>query len=562
MIDMPPVAPQVQEAQAQSRFECGGEFITAINFRRHRPATEHPAQEALEAASEAAGLTRSRTNVDVLRSYMRLKVGGQCTEADRRESERLLRAQKFVASATVTARRVAPGRVLIRVDIVDEWPYVLGGTVQGLRPTSVRLGSVNLKGRGTTAITSFENGRNYRTGYGLQLEQYGLVGRPAFMALTLERRPIGGTIALEASEPFITDRQRNAFHVSLIEETRYVTLARPNGDDAAVRTERAAYDITWITRVGSFGREGMVGLVGAGFMREQSRPGEESVIVSDTGIVSTRDNELTGRYQTYTAERLGLIIGLRALDYLTVTRFSALRAAQDVGRGVQGSLFIAPAVFAGNRMDVLFTGDFYGGVGNEASFVSFRAAGEARGQAVRGPWLGTVISAHVDWHRLPSLRRTRITSLSGAAVGRPVVPSQLTFRDFDGGLIGFPAGREAGGRRIVLRHEERMLTPWLSSRADIAVAAFADVGRIWQGDVPYAATSPIRSSVGISLLGAVRSGKRTYRIDLALPVNPGLGDTRFAIRLGSADRTGRRWMEASDVSRTRAGAGPASLTNW
>jgi hypothetical protein len=156
-------------------------------------------------------------------------------------------------------------------------------------------------------------------------------------------------------------------------------------------------------------------------------------------------------------------------------------------------------------------------------------------------------------------------SVSG--VEKVVLPVQLTFRDPSGGLIGYPDSRDAGGRRAVLRVEQRRLLPWvrplLRSRAAVAVGSFADVGKIWAGDVAYGATSPVRGSVGLSLYGSVPStGKRVYRVDFAVPVNPEPGGSRFAIRLSSGDRTGTFWSEPRDVSRARAGSGPPALTRW
>jgi hypothetical protein len=144
-----------------------------------------------------------------------------------------------------------------------------------------------------------------------------------------------------------------------------------------------------------------------------------------------------------------------------------------------------------------------------------------------------------------------------------VFPVQLTFRDPEGGLVGSPAARDAGGRRIVGRVEERWVLGWPRRRASIAFAAFADAGRIWAGDVPFGKTTPIRGSLGVSVLTAFPAGgKRIYRVDFALPVNPGPGGSRFAVRFHSADRTGAFWREAHDVARARSGTGPVTMLRW
>lgn len=555
--------PLADVTQALPQVACAGDSITAVEIRRFPPSTESAGEQALEATSEAVGLEPARTDARIIRSYLRLKAGGTCTERDREESARLLRAQPFVASASVTAHRVGPGRVLVRVIVVDEWPYVIGAGVRGGSISSVRLGSQNVKGRGLTAIANIEDGRAFRTGAGIRLEQYGVFGQPAFAGFTAERRPLGGSLAVEVARPFLTDAQWYAVQAGAADETRYLPLVRDSGGDAAVRSERRTYDASFVARLGARRRNGLVGLGGVAFLREEVRTAGGTVVIADTGLAPTLDGELDGRFPEYTATRLGAIVGFRMLDFITVSRFSALRAAQDVGRGVEASVLLAPSVGrSAERHDLLISGDLYAGVGTERSFLTLRLGGEGRRDREGDGWRGVASGARLDWYHLPTPTRTRILTLTSAAVHSPIVPSQLTFRDRDAGLIGFVGSDEAGGRRVVMRYESRVLQPWWRSRADIALAGFVDLGRTWRGDVPYGTTSPVRSSLGVSLLGAPRFGKRVYRLDIAFPVNPGPGDGRVAFRIGSSDRTGTAWMESRDVLRSRVGTGPATLSRW
>lgn len=560
----PVTVPYAAVAETLPRVPCAGERITTIEILRSAPSSRTAGERARDAATEAVGLEHASTSVPVIQAYLRLRPGGICTEVERAESERLLRAQKFVASAAVTAFPDGEGHVRIRVDVVDEWPYIAGIGVKDGAPSSVRLGTVNLRGRGTTVVTSFEKGgAAYRTGYGLRVEQYGVLGRPAYIAGLLERRPLGGTFHIEAVEPFLTYRQRNAFRVSFTDEARFVMLARPDSGDAAAETSRSAYDVAWVTRAGSPRRDGTVGIAGVALMREEVRTGTGSVVISDSGLVPTLDTELDGRYPSFTVGRAGLILGVRAMRFLTVERYATLRAAQDVGRGVRASVLVAPSMSGTlTRRDVLISGDFYAGVGGVRSLLTTRVGVEGRSGSRADGWRGVAGSARADWYRLPSERRTRVTSVAVAVLDRAVAPSQLTFRDREDGLLAFSGSHDAGGRRITVRHEERVLVPWFRRRADLAVAAFADAGMIWAGDVPYGANTPARGSIGIALLGAYPFGKRTYRLDIAFPVNPGPGDGALQIRLGSSDHSGTFWMEAGDVVRARAGSGPATLTRW
>lgn len=558
--DMQPQYAEVIEAQPSAA--CSGETITRIDVYRYAPSSESAAERAVAATSDAVGIDHARTQERVIRAYLRLRQGEPCTERRRIESARLLRAQRFVSSAAVTAIPDGAGRVRIRVDVVDELPWVVGANVRDGGLSALRLGTQNLRGQGLTVVASGERGYAYRPGYGVLLAQYGAFGRPAVAAVELQRRPLGGLLQVGVAEPFATDGQRHAFHASLVQQTEYALLVRPTGDDAAAKSRRSSYDIGWVTRVGTYGRNRAVGLAGLMVMGTDVRPSEEVVVVSDSGLVMEGDTELVGRYQNFAVGRVAGMLGVRALRFKTVARHDALRAAQDVGSGVQVSLLAGPSLWKAASPDLLVAGDLYAGTGDQASFATLRVRAEGR-RTDANEWSAIVGSARAQWHLITSDRRTRIITLSGASVHRMELPVQLTLRDPEGGVLGHPDSRGAGGQRMALRVEERVLVPWFRNRADFAVAMFADAGRLWAGDVPYGRSTPVRTSVGISLLGSYPSGgKRTYRVDFAVPLNPEPGGARFAIRLSSADLTSLFWREPRDVSHARAGTGPTTLMRW
>ncbi len=558
------VPPYVVVAAPAARVTCAGDTVTRIEVRSHPPSSRSAAEHAVAATSEAVSSRPNATRESVILAYVRLRAGEPCTEAARRESERLLRAQRFIASAAVTAFTDGPLRVRIRVDVVEELPWVIGGSVRDGGIDRVQLGTRNFDGRGLTLIGTAELGGPFRPGAGLVAVQHGVMGRPAYAALEVRRRPLGGLLSASIAEPFLTDRQRYALHASFAQETSYPTLVRPVADDGAVRLRRSAYDVGWIRRVGSFREGGIVGLAGAVLIGTDVRTAGEVVIVTDSGLVSTTDTVLAGRYENFGAGRIAGMGGIRALRYKTVARFDALRAAQDIGTGFQASLLMGPSLWNSRSVrDVLVAGDIYAAVGGVTSLAALHLKAEGRRAQDGVEWDAIVGSGRLSWHRVTSERRTRILSVSAATVSRLVFPVQLTFRDPDGGLAGFAGSHEAGGRRAVFRAEQRSLLPWFRTRADFAVAAFADVGRLWAGDVPYGETSPVRSSVGISLVGAYPSnGKRQYRLDLAVPVNPESGGGGLAIRFSSADRTGSVWLEPLDVARARSATGAAALLRW
>ena len=96
----------------------------------------------------------------------------------------------------------------------------------------------------------------------------------------------------------------------------------------------------------------------------------------------------------------------------------------------------------------------------------------------------------------------------------------------------------------------------------IGVAPFVDVGKLWGGDVPFGVTTPLNTSVGLSLLASVPpKSQRMWRFDLMFPLNRDSG-AKFKVRLFSRDFTSLWWKEPGDVSRNRERSIPTSVFNW
>ena len=152
---------------------CEGLTMTDIFVRTHAPSSVSARERAADAVSASVGLEERRTTEGVSRAYVRLKIGEPCSDRALAESERMLRAQPFVASASVRAISDGAGGVRIRVDVVDEVPWVGGARFKGARPRGVDLGTRSFRGRGVTLIGGIESREAYRDGARVTIGQYG-----------------------------------------------------------------------------------------------------------------------------------------------------------------------------------------------------------------------------------------------------------------------------------------------------------------------------------------------------------------------------------------------------
>ncbi|MDA1080764.1 MAG: hypothetical protein O2973_03650 [Gemmatimonadetes bacterium] len=552
-------------ALVQAQRMCDGDTITTIDIRSHPPSGAGLAAATEQAATSRLGLTYVPTRHAVIAAYLRLTSGTVCTEFDRSESERLLRAQPFIASATIQAIREGPGRARLQVDVVDELRLVADARTRHGTVSALKLGSGNFSGRGLSLVAGVRRGFAYRGGFSIDAAKYGMFGRPDVLTVAAERRPvIGERLSFELAEPFLTDLQVRAFHTRAQLLSGYATILRPVGDEASVFVRRTSYDIGAVWRLGRAGGSRPVGLAGLAFMGEDVRSGNDLVIVADTGLVAGPVNAFGSRYADFSVTRLAAIGGVRALRFTTVAGFDALTAEQDMGIGVQVDALVGPSIYAsGHSDDILVATDLYAGMGNATSFFTARALMEARSGRSRREWDGAVMSGRLSWYGKDGIERTHLVSLDFSAVHALVFPAQLSLRDPEGGLPGYADATTAGGQRAIVRVEERRVLRSFGARGELAASAFVAAGKLWASDVPYGAITGILGSAGVSLLGAYPSGgKRTYRVDLVLPFNPARAGTRFEVRLSVSDRTRLFWLEPHDVARARSGAVPVSLMKW
>src|ERR1051325_3504863 len=109
-------------AQDVSARTCEGVPVSAVSVKAQRPDFHGP-MKWWRATARALGLHHETTADGIVRRFVTLDPGLPCTDFRRAESERILRAQPFLANATVATRRQNDS-VHVDVTTVDEVPVV------------------------------------------------------------------------------------------------------------------------------------------------------------------------------------------------------------------------------------------------------------------------------------------------------------------------------------------------------------------------------------------------------------------------------------------------------
>lgn len=544
------------------RVACRGQPISDIAIRREGPFVGDISKRWRWLGERVEAL-HTTTREDVIRRFLFLNIGDACTELRRTESERVLRAQPFIADATVTAYEDGTGGVWLDVVTTDELSIIITASGRGAspRPAVLKVGDGNVAGEAVMAWVEWRDGAFYRDTYGGRITDYQFLGRPYQLTAAGTRGRHGNSWNLEAKHPFFTDLQRVAWRMNAGGIHDQVTFVREEGDLPALGVRRDYVDIGGIIRVGVPGR---LSLFGASISQEEEVTDSVPFIISDTGLVSDTSLALRGRYVPRRTARINALWGVRNIRFKRVTGLDALTAPQDIRVGFQlGTLFGRGLSVLGAKDDDIFVSmDMYAGGGTRRSFLALQVQGEGRENYDAHGWDGVLGSGRLAWYYKPNLRNTIEVSSEWSAGWRQRVPFQLSLSDPEGGVRGYTTARYAGGQRIIMRAEERVALGRVRNIGMLGLAAFVDGGRMWAGDAPFGVDTDVKYGAGVGLLAAVPPrSRRMWRVDVAFPLSPTTGK-KWELRVSSGDNTRVFWREPRDVRRSRELSVPSSIFTW
>ena len=539
---------------------CDGQIISSITIHpQSPPSLGRPG--TLRRLVSGVLLQYSTTQPRVVQSFLQLKEGGVCTEHRRAETERVLRPQPFLANAIVTATPDSAGGVAIDVTTVDEISLVLGASFNGLHVTSFKFGNSNIAGSGQYAAASWAQGDAYRDGFGARYVNYAAFSSPERLTLDAGRDPVGSHALVALEHPFYTNLQHVAWHTGISYTNSYPGFDRIGDDPLSLGMHYFLADAGAVSRLDIGTRRLFLGAV---LTHERMSTHDRGVVISDSGYVHEPDNLFDARYPDFHATRLSAVAGVRLLHYERVTGYDALYGTQDFPLGVQFAGQIGRGLPHLGNTNWLFGGDVLGGHAFGPSFLGTRLSGEIQRDAVTGGWAGLVTTARLIYYTKPGAHHTVIVTGDFAGAWRSLLPYELTINNSRSGVRGFRGSQEAGAQRAVARLEDRWSIRRFGTWSAIGAALFADAGKVWAGDVPYGVSSPVRASVGVSLLAAVPAqSQTTWRVDIAAPLDRGAGAHRsIEIRFVSENRARSSLRQADDLSRARAGTAATNIFSW
>ncbi len=557
-----PVAVPAQSLEEQA-VRCKGQLISRIDVDA-RPPFEIRGSKVQRRLAKRVTEIHATTKPEVIRRFLALKPGMECTEIRRQESERILRTQPYLAQASVLAIPDSVGGVYLAVTTVDEISLVVGGGASGRTPfvRAFRLGETNFMGEAISVVGDWRHSEDFRDNWSMRITDYQFLGRPYQFSLEGARRELGGEWAAEASHPFLTDLQRVSWRTTAGSRDAFRYFKRPNDADAAsIGLKRSYSDIGGVVRIGPPGK---LALLGASVSYEAESPHQFPTTVGSGEMSRDTSTILIGRYIEHRSARMNALAGLRDISFMRVEGFESLDGTQDVGKGVEIATLYGRGfdAFGAKEHDTFASANIYIGTGTPVFFGAMEIVAEGRRDAETDEWDGLLASGRLATYMKPAARHTLLTSLEWSGGWKQRIPFQLTFADRSGGPRGYGNSWAAGNRRLVMRLEDRIFIGRVKQFATVGVGPFVDAGRLWAGDAPYGINTGTDVAVGIGLLASIPpKSQRFWRLDLALPLNTE-HSAKWELRLTSRNFTRMFWKEPSDVQRNRAKSVPTSIFNW
>ena len=549
-------------ATAQNAVPCTGQRIDSIAIDAQAPTVV--GLRRVPVIGDFVRNTHVITRGDIVRGYLLLSVGDRCQELRRAESERILRAQPFLADASIEVLPNARGGVTLEVHTIDEASLILSGTVNSKTPQvrSVRVGSSNLAGLGVLASISWRHEPAFDDRLQLRLSDYQFAGQPYVLSAASVRDAFGRDHRAELTLPFRTDLQRVAWRTLIGESRGHAQFALRDSGRLALGFGREYAEAGGIGRLGPPGR---LSLFGLSFTNERAWPDTTAKRITTSGFQPDTASGFSGRFMETKAARVNALLGVRGIRFMRVRGFDALRGLQDVPLGLQFGALVGRAVpaFGANSNDIFVASDLYLGFGDFRTAYRLQVQGEGRRTRGSTEWDGLVGSGRLSRYSRVHSGRTRVVAIEWSGTERVLVPHSLSLGVPDGGIRGFRNTTTVGGRRGVARVDEQFYLGAPFSFGDFGIAWFVDAGQLWAGDLPYGERTPLRAAAGASLLLAVpMRSTRMWRLEFAAPINRELGGSQWELRLSHSDRTSFFWREPPDVDAARARAVPSSIYNW
>jgi hypothetical protein len=534
-------------------------------------------------AYRSANRVHVRTREGVIRRELLFREGDCYVPALLEDSERILRSLSFIADADVFAIRQPDGTHHVVVETRDEWSIRLepqwDNDNGGMALTGLELREDNLLGSGQRISAYLKQYQGERV-YGAEVGTRQLFHTLLDAELGVAKTPVGVSVVQRLAYPFRGENGRWAFRQQIEHLERNFEIFVPREDGPGVRRRffaesRRTFDVGTVMRIGRRGSLTLFGLAVAGEWTEYPR----DYLSTDGGgdqpmslqIEPVEPPPTVTGLDTLSSVRVVFLAGQRNVYFQRRRALDAVRGTEDVRLGVEAEIAVGRSLSAFSddddlKIDVGFS---LAGAPVRSVVAGVRATASGRRDygAREGQFEWRSVFGQADgwayWRPSEASRHTFVAAASVVGGWRTTVPFQLTLGN-RAGLRGFPTHAYPGERRWVATVEHRAYLGWPYARLfDLGTALFVDAGQMWAGGDTFGVDSPLAASVGAGLRLAFPPGsRRTYRLDVAVPLTRGYSARDVVFTFGVGQAVGRDRGDDSQLRRSNRRALSASLFSF
>ena len=467
------------------------------------------------------------------------------------ETERLLRSYDFLSQVDVFGVPQPDGSYHVVVDTRDQWSTTVDlrvGLSRGFSMEGFRVRESNLLGSGQE-VGFFYIDRDVTRDYGINYGTRQLAGTRWDFRSSVGKSRAGTFVNQVVAYPFVGEVGHWAARQSFSREDQffdYVADTLNESRHVLLPIREKLFDVGIGTRFGPPGNLTIVG--GMLTYYELTYPGHAELAVNNdfnnrVPLDSAGNVLLQDQSEPLASIRVGAVFGQRNIWWVKKRGLDALRGQQDVPLGADVTIALArslPALERGN--DLVGTLKLYTGIDAGISLFAARMRVDARrdfdAPGTSREWEDVYAEADLLNYIKPRsmARHTFVLHAAAAGAWNTTTPFQLTLGG-EHNLRGYRYDRFPGGRRAIFTGEDRFYIGWpLHDVVDLGATFFADVGRIWPGDVPFGRDSGWRTTVGAGLRGSFPAGSRSsFRVDFATPLDGGFAFKNFRVILSASE---------------------------
>lgn len=453
-----------------------------------------------------------KTRPDVIQQQLLFKPGDRFSSQALEESERILRANRYIQEVSIKPVRRNNGAVDVNVETSDVWtlmPKLALSRSGGRNEGAIGLKEMNLFGSGT-AIEALYRSDVDRDSSILKFVDHNLGNSWYGLRLDLEDNSDGYSQFLEIGKPFYSLDSRDALGFSVLNRNS-INSFYARGEQIAEYQDRAS--VYEVYRGWSKGlQNGWTRRYTAGFAYDEHRFSALTDSAHPVSVVPEDRKLLTP------------FVGFEIVEdhYEKSKNHDQLNRVEDrfLGTRIGARLEVARAGAGSDRDAWLLKVGAQTGFGNSDNN-SLILATNLGGRIEQDGARNVSLSVSARYYRHQSDRRRLYVNLSGT-YGRNLDLDHYLVLGGDSGLRGYPLRFQTGDKRALFTIEQRYFTDWYPFRLfHVGGALFFDIGRTWGNSPVGTSGNQLLKDVGLGLrIGGSRSGLgRMIHVDVAVPLD-------------------------------------------